>query len=296
MGIFSSTPSNILVHPRNAKSASDTAWALVTGATTGIGRDIAQEMCSRGFNVVVHGRSETRLEGLAKALQAEYGVAVKTLNLDASSAFSPESYAQTRATIADLELLDLRVLVNNVGTGHLPEGFKPFEQQAAQDVSNVLDVNVTFMTHLTHALLPALKKGASGPRDPSFVINAGSLADMGLPYAAVYAGTKAYVRAFSLALDTELHAEGAHVHVIASIIGDTDSDGHRVGVNLFTPSSRDMARMVVQSAAMSSGGPVLPYKLHALQEWLCALQPYWMLRAGMGIHMKALVEQHTKAK
>ncbi|KAK7966612.1 3-ketoacyl-CoA reductase [Apiospora aurea] len=295
MGIFPSTPSNVLAQPRSTTGA---AWAVLTGATTGIGRDVAHELCSRGFNLVVHGRSESRLEELANTLRADHGVQIKTLLLDASTAFNPESYAQTRAAIADLESLNVRVLVNNVGTGHAPAGFKPFDQQTAQDVSTVLNVNVTFMTHLTHALLPALKANAAagGPKDPSFVINAGSLADMGLPYAAVYAGTKGYLRAFSLALDTELHAEGAHVHVVASIIGDTDSDGHRVGVNLFTPSSRDMARMVVQSAAASTGGAVLPYWLHSLQEWLCALQPYWMLRAGMGIHMKALVEKHAKAK
>ncbi|KAK8002895.1 hypothetical protein PG989_002614 [Apiospora arundinis] len=296
MGIFSSTPSNVLVHPRSTRGSSVRSWAVLTGATTGIGRDIANELCSRGFNVVIHGRSESRLEELAKTLRAQHGVEIRTLHLDASTAFNAEFYAHTRASIAELESLDVRVLVNNVGTGHAPEGFKPFEQQTVPDISMVLDVNVTFMTHLTHALLPTLKKGAGGPQDPSFVINAGSLADMGLPYAAVYSGTKAYIRAFSLALDTELHAEGAHVHVVASIIGDTDSDGHRVGVNLFTPSSRDMARMVVQSAAASNGGPVLPYRLHALQEWLCALQPYWMLRAGVGMHMKALVGKYTKAK
>ncbi|KAK8034512.1 Very-long-chain 3-oxoacyl-CoA reductase [Apiospora rasikravindrae] len=274
------------------------AWAVLTGATTGIGRDIAHDLCGRGFNLIVHGRSESRLGELAKTLRADHGVEVRTLLLDASTAFNPESYAQTRAAITELESLNVRVLVNNVGTGHAPEGFKPFDQQTAQNISTVLNVNVTFMTHLTHALLPVLKKGAAtgGPKDPSFVINAGSLADMGLPYAAVYAGTKGYLRAFSLALDTELHAEGANVHVVASIIGDTDSDGHRVGVNLFTPSSRDMARMVVQSAAASTGGAVLPYWLHSLQEWMCALQPYWMLRVGMGVHMKALVEKHSKAK
>ncbi|KAK8066474.1 hypothetical protein PG997_013221 [Apiospora hydei] len=263
MGIFPSTPSNVLAQPRSTTGA---AWAVLTGATTGIGRDVAHELCGRGFNLV-------------------HGVQSRILHPDARA-------------IADLESLNVRVLVNNVGTGHAPEGFKPFDQQTAQDVSTVLNVNVAFMTHLTHALLPALKTSAAagGAKDPSFVINAGSLADMGLPYAAVYAGTKGYLRAFSLALDTELHAEGAHVHVVASIIGDTDSDGHRVGVNLFTPSSRDMARMVVQSAAASTGGAVLPYWLHSLQEWLCALQPYWMLRTGMGIHMKALVEKHAKTK
>ncbi|KAK8038039.1 Very-long-chain 3-oxooacyl-coA reductase [Apiospora phragmitis] len=296
MGIFSSTPSNVLVQPRNTPGAPSTAWAVLTGSTTGIGRDIAHELCSRGFNVVIHGRNEGRLEELAKTLQADHGVRVVTLLLDASTAFNPESYSQTRAAVAELESLNVRVLVNNVGTGHAPEGFKPFDRQTAQDVSTVLNVNVAFMTHLTHALLPALKKSAGGPKDPSFVVNAGSLADMGLPYAAVYAGTKGYMRAFSLALDTELHAEGAHVHVVASIIGDTDSDGHHVGVNLFTPSSRDMARMVVQSAAASGGGVVLPYRLHSLQEWMCALQPYWMLRAGMGMHMKALVEKYAKTK
>ncbi|KAH8657669.1 hypothetical protein BX600DRAFT_438860 [Xylariales sp. PMI_506] len=290
MGIFASTTSNVLSSPKRDRDASTAPWAVVTGATTGIGRDLAHELASRGFNVVIHGRSASRLEELAELLAAEYGIQTKTLLLDASTAFSAEFYSRTREAIAEIETLDVKVLVNNVGTGHDPTGFEPFEQNSAQDIDTVMNVNMTFMTHFTRVLLPTLKKHAA-QTDPSFIVNAGSLADMGLPYMCVYAGTKAYARAFSVALDMEMHAEGFPIHVIASIIGDTDSDGHRVGVNLMTPSSRDMARMVIDSAAASRGGSVLPYRLHTVQQWMCSLQPYWMLRAGVAIHMRTLVSR-----
>lgn len=300
MGLFSSAPANVLAAPRGeGRDASNAPWAIVTGATSGIGRDIAHELCSRGFNVVVHGRDSKRLEELAEALRAEHGVQTKTLLLDASTAFDATSDAATRQTLAELlaGLKNLRVLINNVGTGHEPSGFKLFEQQSAADITALLNVNLVFTTHLTHALLPALRATATlAAGDLSFVVNAGSLADVGLPYAAVYSGAKAYVRALSRALDTELHADGAGVRVVAAVIGDTDSDGHRVGTGAFTPSSRDMARMMVDGAAGSAGGVFWPYWPHKVQEGLCAAQPYWMLRAGMALHFKELLAKYAKQR
>lgn len=298
MGVFHSTPHNALAVPqkeREHEHSSNAPWAMVTGATTGIGRDIAHELGSRGLNLVVHGRNGTALDQLAADIRIKHGVQVKILILDASTAFNPESHDETIEKLAEIESLNLKVLVNNVGTGHDPNEFKTFSKQTIQEINTIINVNTTFMTHLTHALLPTLKERGS-PSDFGFVINAGSLADIGLPYASVYAGTKGYLRSFSQALDTELNAEGAHVRVVASIIGDTDSDGHRVGVNLFTPSSADMARMIVQSAATSIGGPVVPYGLHKIQVWACILQPYSLLRMGMGMHMKTLVGEYAKQK
>jgi short-subunit dehydrogenase len=222
----------------------------VTGATRGIGRDITQELCIRGFNVIVHGRNTSRLDELCELLRVDYGVKAEPLLLDAAIAFNIESAALTREKLAFLKQLNIKVVVNNVGTGHAPEELKQYEQQSFQEVQNIINVNVLFMTYFTHALLPLLKRNAAA-EDPSFIINAGSLADIGLPYSSVYSGTKAYVRAYSRALDTELSAEDAHVRVVASIMGETDSDGHRVGTNLMTTRSKDMARMVLQSAAKS---------------------------------------------
>jgi short-subunit dehydrogenase len=95
MGFFS-TRSNILDSPRSGTNSTTRAWALVTGATSGIGRDITQELCIRGFNVIVHGRNASRLDELCELLRVDYGVGAEPLLLDAATAFNIDSATVTR--------------------------------------------------------------------------------------------------------------------------------------------------------------------------------------------------------
>ncbi|KAM0542375.1 hypothetical protein ACHAPJ_012842 [Fusarium lateritium] len=242
MGLASSKPQNVL--SSSTKSRREGAYALVTGATSGIGRDLANELCNRGLNVIIHGRDPERLKAVETELRDRYpSCEVKHLLLDASTAFtaSGEANNETKASLETIKDLNLKVLVNNVGIGHNPiKDFVAFEEQTHTQITKLINVNISFMTLLTHTLLPTLKRNAS-PESPSFIINAGSLAELGLPWVSVYSGTKAYVTGFSKALDTELKGEGCHVEVVSSLIGDTDSDGHKVGTSLFTPSSEAMA-------------------------------------------------------
>jgi 17beta-estradiol 17-dehydrogenase / very-long-chain 3-oxoacyl-CoA reductase len=288
MGFFSRTQ-NVLDSLSADTKSGEPSWALVTGATSGIGWDLSRELCRQGFNIIIHGRNASRLNKLCELLREEYGVRAEPLHLDASTAFTTQSEASTRQKV---DSFNIKLLVNNVGTGHAVELLKPFEQQSTHEITRILNVNVTFMTLLTQALIPLLKKHATAT-SPSIIINAGSLADIGLPYLSVYSGTKAYIRAYSRALDVELSAEHSNIRVVASIVGDTDSDGHRVGVNVTTPSSQDMARMIIKSAAKSAGGAVVPYIVHSLQERLCNLQPYWLLKVGLIAYFKPLLAKYA---
>lgn len=290
MNIFSLSSSNVLSTRPATEPAS---WAFVTGATSGIGRDIADELASRGFNIVIHGRRADRLETVSESISSKHACQVRTFCFDAGT--SVDSDTSAWKSLDSLKDLNLRVLVNNVGTGHDRAELAPFSTTPTEQIAALLNVNVGFMTRLTHALLPVLRRTAS-PASPSFIINAGSLADQGLPYYSVYSGTKAYIRAFSNALDTELSAEGADVRVVASIIGDTDSDGHRVGVSLFTPSSMDMARSVLDTAAKSAGGATSPNWGHWLQEWLVRLQPYGLRKLGIIAHFRTLLKEQQGKK
>lgn len=78
-----------------------------------------------------------------------------------------------------------------------------------------------------------------------------------------------------------MKGEGKHVEVISALIGDTDSDGHKVGASLFTPASDDMANMILNSAAGTGTVARVPYWGHLVQLWLCKLQPYRLLQKGM---------------
>ncbi|KAF4983041.1 hypothetical protein FZEAL_1441 [Fusarium zealandicum] len=232
MGLTLSSPRNVL---SPGSPSPQNAYALITGATSGIGRDLADDLCQRGLNVIIHGRDDAKVERVVQQLRDQHpSCEVKGLVLDAATAFSAsgEPKEATWNALAWVKDVNLKVLVNNVGVGHDPtKDFVVFTDQT-----------------------PA----SANSSDPSFIINSGSLAEQGLPWISVYSGTKAYIMGFSKGLDTELKGEGQHVEVISALIGDTDSDGHKVGTSLFTPSSKAMAGMILDSAA---GAGSVPYRL-----------------------------------
>ncbi|EEU43576.1 uncharacterized protein NECHADRAFT_82502 [Fusarium vanettenii 77-13-4] len=293
MGLAGSKPRNVLSHPPTA--GHDKAYALVTGATSGIGRSLAVELCRRGLNVIVHGRDPVRLDALIKDLREQYPSRdIRGLVLDAATAFtaSGETGQEAWNALFSITDLNLKILVNNVGIGHNPtKDFITFTEQTPAQITQLIQVNISFMTFLTYALLPTLQRNAT-TNSPSFVMNSGSLAELGLPWVSVYSGTKGYITAFSKALDTELKGEGKHVEVISALIGDTDSDGHKVGTSLFTPSSDNMASMILDSAAGTGAVARVPYWGHLIQLWLCKLQPYRLLQKGMIYNVTGLREKN----
>ena len=296
MGLTSSKPQTVLSGQQGSRA--EKAYALVTGATSGIGRDLADELCSRGLNIVIHGRDSVRLDAVTEQLRQLYpSCEIRSFVLDAATAFeaSGDATEEAQKSIDSISNLNLRVLVNNVGIGHNPtKDFIAFTEQTPAQIAQLLHVNISFMTFITHALLPTLQKNAT-PSDPSFIINSGSLAEQGLPWMSVYSGTKAYITGFSKALDTELRGERQPVQVISALIGDTDSDGHKVGTSLFTPSSKDMAKMIVNSAAGSGAVVRTPYLGHLIQLWLCKVQPYRLLQTGMIYNISGLREKNGLA-
>lgn len=299
MGLTSSKQNNVLSPGQGAATRSQN-YALVTGATSGIGRDIAHEICRRGLSIIVHGRDAARLQALAEELRKEYPDSdVKTLLLDAATAFSAttgEMSDSARSSVSSVTSdLKLKVLINNVGIGHDPtKDFIGLAAQTPAQIARLIQVNISFMTFLTHLLLPSLQANATKD-DPSFIVNSGSLAELGLPWISVYSGAKAYVTGFSKALDSEMRGEGQHVHVVAALIGDTDSDGHRVGESLFTPSSGNMAKMILDSAAGGGAAVRVPYWGHWIQLWLCRIQPYRLLQMGMIMNVAGLREKNGLA-
>jgi 17beta-estradiol 17-dehydrogenase / very-long-chain 3-oxoacyl-CoA reductase len=299
---FGSSAQSILAgNEPNAKN-----WALITGATSGIGYGIAHQLGQRGFNLIIHGRDAGRLQYAKEHLEASLAgaVEIKVLQLDANSTFHLDGSIDPAAqeSLAGLSDLGLRVLVNNVGMGHNPASdFQALAQQSPEKVSRILNTNIVFMTYLTRLLLPVFNRNAkpasnaSTPTSPpSLVINCCSLAEIGLPWMTVYSATKAYMTAFSKALDTEMKGNGWAVRVIASVIGDTDSPGHQVGTNLFTPDSDDMARMVIESADKSTSVVQCPFWGHWLQWVLCMCQPHWLLQLGTIQNLKGTRQPDLK--
>jgi 17beta-estradiol 17-dehydrogenase / very-long-chain 3-oxoacyl-CoA reductase len=219
-----------------SKDPAHPSWALITGATDGIGLAISNELLSRGFNVLLHGRNEVKLQKTVTDLLRVYpGRSIEYAAADASSA-GKEGIAVIVAKASNLPSGGkLRVLVNNVG---MAPNFTVAESAGAS-IDEQINVNIRFPTQLTAALLPIITKST-----PALILNIGSIvAVFNLPYLAMYSGSKSFALSFSASLGKELQAEGHDVEVLGFMVGATDTPGARVSTmedsvpNALTPKS-----------------------------------------------------------
>ncbi len=162
--------------------------ALITGASSGIGKAFAYELARRGMSLLLVARSEDALSTLAADISARHAVSVHVIPVDLSRETAAADIAQQ---VLELGLV-VDLLINNAGfmTHGAFESIDP-----AQDHAEVM-VNVAAVVGLTHAFLPGMLERRAGG-----VINVASIAGFQpIPYLAVYAATKAFVMSFSVAL------------------------------------------------------------------------------------------------
>jgi short-subunit dehydrogenase len=171
-------------------------FTLITGASTGIGRELALLAASRGRSLVLVARSEDKLEELARTVSDGNGVRAESIALDLSEPEAPEALAR------EIQRRDItiEVLVNNAGFGSLGR----FHETGVERQLEMLRLNVLALTHLTHLFL-----GPMLARRRGRILNVASTAGLQPgPYMAVYYASKAYVLSFSEALAEELRGTG----------------------------------------------------------------------------------------
>jgi len=174
-------------------------YALITGASKGIGKSISIELAQRGYNVLLIARSEESLLALKDQLIKQFKVDVQILALDLSDR---ESAIKLHGWILTNNF-PISVLINNAGFGL----YGQFYQQDLIELQNMLDLNIKTLTAITHLLVPVLKK-----QEKSYILNVASTAAFqSMPFMGVYAATKAFVLSFSRALRYELKASGISV-------------------------------------------------------------------------------------
>lgn len=169
---------------------------MVTGTSSGIGRDISRELAKKGYDLILVARRKARLEELAAELNATHGVECLVLPCDLAdrtqlNALMPKTQewlSQGRA---------LTVLINNAGTGV----WAPFSEQNKDISQKDIDLNVVAPTTLTHEFINV----AQQHNQPSYILNVSSLAALlAAPNYAVYSSTKSYVYRFTDILKYEL--------------------------------------------------------------------------------------------
>jgi uncharacterized protein len=185
--------------------------ALVTGASSGIGREFAVQLARRGYDVVLVARRAEELQRLARELQADFGVRTEALTADLTDDAEVHKVADRLrepgegATVVD-------VLVNNAGVG----ASGPFVDQDPRDVERLHDLNMRALVRLTHAALPGQIAMRRERERPVGVINISSMAGLlpGMPGGANYAASKAFVRSFSESVALEVARHGVRVTAV----------------------------------------------------------------------------------
>src|SRR5712692_5613523 len=189
-------------------------WALITGASAGIGVAFAKELAFGGTNLVLTARRKDRLENLARGLAANYKISTDVIAADLADSNAPEDiFAFTKEKGIEIDLL-----INNAGFGQYGE-FPSIEKQRLLDM---VQVNCAAVVHLTCLYLPEMVARRRG----DVLILASTASFQAVPYISTYAATKAFDLLFAEGLAEEMKSFG--ISVCALCPGTTESEFHVV--------------------------------------------------------------------
>jgi uncharacterized protein len=192
-------------------------YALITGASMGIGAEIARVFAENGHNLVLVARSSDKLERLARHLHSAHGVTVRVEVVDLVSPTNRDALFQR----LDNDGIAVRYLVNNAGFGTNGRFVDQSRRRELQQIS----LNVSALTDTSHHFLKSMLESGQGA-----ILNIASTAGFQPgPYMAVYYATKAYVISFTEALHEELRGTG--VTATAYCPGATESEFARISGN-----------------------------------------------------------------
>lgn len=192
-------------------------WAIVSGASSGIGLEIAELLAESGLNLIIHARGERALEEIAKRLKSIYGVEIKVVASDVSEA------AGTQTLIEAAQTLPIGLLVASAGYGTSGE----FIHTSVHAEINMLRLNCEALLTLTHHFAQKFSAQNRG----GIILMSSMVAFQGVPYSANYAATKAYVQSLAEALAEELKPYG--VDVLAAAPGPVESGfGQRANMKM----------------------------------------------------------------
>jgi short-subunit dehydrogenase len=244
--------------------------ALVTGASEGIGRELARTFASRGFDVVLVARNAERLEALAGELASTHGVRAEPLPRDLAPPDAPAALfdSLTRRGVR------IDVLVNNAGVLE----FGPFLEADPARVAAMLDLNVRALTALTRLFVPPMVAARHGR-----VLNLGSVASfVPTPTLAAYGASKAFVLSFSEALAEELRGSGVTVTACCPGITETHMAQQVESYAKFEAlvpvlDAAEVARSAFE-ACMAGEVIHVPGRANRIAIGVLGLQPRWLVR------------------
>ena len=242
-------------NPRNS-------WAIVTGATDGIGLEFVNQLARVGYNIIIVSRTKSKLDSVAENLAAAHkGINIRYLAIDFSNA-GQSDYAALSSLIQGL---DIAVLINNVGRSHdVPV---PFSQTPADEIDAIVNINVHATLRVTSIVLPEMIRRKNG-----LVLTMGSFGGLiPTPLLATYSGSKAFLQQWSSALGSELFPHGITVELVQSyLVTSAMSKIRKASISIPTPKA--FVKATLGSIGRSGGAQSFaytstPYWSHAIMQW-----------------------------
>lgn len=259
------------------------AYALVTGASRGIGRAIALVLAQRGYNLLLVARSGEQLLALAREIEQKHQREARVLALDLAAAGA----AETVATWVTQQTSQLDILVNNAGYGL----WGRFEQLSLTEQQNMLQLNMSLPVALTHVLLPALRRAPKG-----YVLNVASTAAyQAVPSLALYAASKAFLLSFSRGLRYELKSSNVSVTCLCPG-ATTTSFADRAGMGSELQATANKVSMTPAAVAeiavaglLAGEAEIIPGVLNKVSAGLASVVPKGIVeKIAAGIYEKYL--------
>ncbi|KAK6533701.1 hypothetical protein TWF694_002633 [Orbilia ellipsospora] len=281
-------PSTLYRYQAVKSPKGEAPWALITGSSDGIGKALAIELASKGFNIVIHGRTPSKLAKAASDLETEYKIKTRILALDACD-YTLDLDKPVSEVLGDTKIT---ILVNNVGgiSTAAKRVYDTLADRTGEEVDRLFSLNGRFATQLTRIIIPRMT-------EPGIIINVSSSSSFGLPWVQLYSGGKGFINSLSIALNTEMYATGRDIKVMAVTPGSVaGTPGFVYASGSYLPDTKTIAKAILNR--MGSEWPVLsPWWFQAIQELVFVWTPptmYKKLTANILRDMKGIEDRQLE--
>ncbi|KAL4783629.1 very-long-chain 3-oxoacyl-CoA reductase [Aspergillus varians] len=259
------------------------SWAIVTGASDGLGKEYALQIARAGYNIVLVSRTASKLTTLTDEITSKYpSVQTKMLAMDFARN-EDQDYEKLRALVEDL---DVAILVNNVGKSHsIPV---PFALTPEDEMSDIITINCTGTLRVTHLVVPGMIQRKRG-----LILTMGSFGGLvPTPLLATYSGSKAFLQQWSTALGSELQPHGITVELVQAYL-ITSAMSKVPKTSALIPNPRVFVQAALSKIGNNGGSPTYaysssPYWSHGLVAYVatCVANPMskWLGHQNKGMH------------
>ncbi|KIX02179.1 uncharacterized protein Z518_08118 [Rhinocladiella mackenziei CBS 650.93] len=235
------------------------SWAVITGASDGIGKEYALQIAKKGYNLILVSRTASKLESVSSQVKSSSpNAVVETLAMD----FSKNLDSDYNALASHVQGKKVAILVNNVGQSHsIPV---PFAETSLSEMSNIININCLGTLRVTQTVLPSML-----PQKRGLILTMGSFGGLTpTPLLATYSGSKAFLQQWSSALASELSSSGIDVFFVHSYLVTSSMSKIR-RANWQVPSERAFVKSALAKIGQRGGSigysySGSPYWSHAL--------------------------------